>query len=59
MNKYTYLGDRFTRPELKGQTCTAVRRGNGKCIRGRNANMLVKFEGVKAVVLARLLRKIK
>lgn len=59
MTTYTYLGDRFTSPELKGKTCTAVRRTDGKCIRGANGNMLVSFDGVQVVVLARLLRKTK
>lgn len=58
MNNYTYLGDRFTRPDLKGQTCYAVKRLNGKCIRGKNSNMLVEFAGVKVVVLARRLKKL-
>lgn len=57
--EYTYLGDRNTDPALKGQPCTAVRRG-GKCIRGRNGNMLVRFgDGRMVNVVARLLRKIK
>jgi hypothetical protein len=56
---YTYKGDRLTDPALKGKTCTAVRRVDGKCIRGANSNMLVDFDGVKVVVLARLLRKSK
>lgn len=57
---YKYLGDRLTDPELKGQTCQAVRRPDGKCIRGRNGNMLVRFgNGVNAVVIARLLRKME
>ena len=56
---YRYHGDRFTDPELKGQVCAAVRRSTGKCIRGKNGNMLVKFRsGRVAVVLARQLRKI-
>lgn len=59
MQQYKYLGDRFTDPCLKGRTCTAVKREDGKCIRGRNGNMLVEFDGIKAVVIARLLRKIK
>lgn len=59
MSNYTYTGDRFTDPELKGQPCTAVRRPDGKCIRGKNGNMLVEFEGYKVVVVARLLRKLK
>lgn len=54
---YIYLGDKFTSPELKGKSCEAVRREDGKCIRGKNGNMLVSFEGVKTVVIGRLLRK--
>lgn len=56
---YTYLGDRLTDPRLKGKQCAAVRR-NGKCIRGKNGNMLVRFaSGETVVVMGRLLRKIK
>ena len=59
-NEYIYFGDRLTRSELKRKPCRAVRRSNGKCIRGRNGNMLVEFDDVgKCVVLGRLLRKIK
>jgi hypothetical protein len=36
-----------------------MRRQNGKCIRGRNGNMLVEFEGKRVVIMARQLRKIK
>lgn len=58
--EYIYLGDRFTDIGYKGMKCKAVRRSNGKCIRGKNSNMLVEFEnGSKAVILARLLRKTK
>jgi len=57
MTKYRYLGDRLTRPELKGTTCEAVK-VNGKCVRGRNSNMLVSFGNERVVILARLLRKI-
>ena len=57
---YIYLGDRLTRPELRRMPCRAVRRSDGKCIRGRNGNMLVEFDGVgKCVIIGRLLRKIK
>ena len=57
--EYVYLGDRLTRAELKGANCRAVRRSNGKCIRGRG-NMLVEFDsGLRCVVVARRLRKIK
>jgi hypothetical protein len=58
--EYTYLGDRLTAPEHKGRLCTAVRRPDGKCIRGKNGNMLIRWEnGETCVVIARLLRKIK
>ena len=57
--EYKYLGDRLTNPKYKGAPCSAVRRRDGKCIRGKNGNMLVRFESCEVVVLARLLRKIK
>jgi len=58
--EYIYLGDRFSAAWCKGKPCTAVRRSTtGKCIRGRNGNMLVSFNGIQVVVLARCLRKIK
>lgn len=57
---YKYLGDRLTDPELKGKTCEAVKRENGKCIRGKNGSMVVRFDsGREANVIGRLLRKIK
>lgn len=56
---YTYLGDRHTSLSLKRKICSAIRNEKGKCIRGKNGNMLVEFEGVKTVVVARLLRKVK
>lgn len=57
---YKYLGDRFTDPKYKGMLCDAVKKPNGKCIRGRNGNFLVKFENSETVVVVgRLLRKIK
>lgn len=57
--EYIYLGDRNTDLLYKQRRCAAVRR-NGKCIRGRNGNMLVCFEDGRMVnVVARLLRKIK
>lgn len=59
IQQYKYLGDRFTDPKLKGAICQAVRRSDGKCIRGRNGSMLVEFNGVKTNVIGRLLRKIK
>ena len=57
---YRYIGDRLTDPALKGAHCDAVRRPNGKCIRGKNGTMLVEFEsGRKAIIIGRLLRKLK
>jgi hypothetical protein len=56
---YIYRGDRLTSPDLKGKQCQAMRTAAGKCIRGKNSNMLVRFEsGAVHVVLARKLRKI-
>ncbi len=58
--EYIYHGDRLTDPKYKKQPCQAVRRANGKCMRGRNGSMIVKFEsGETVIVIARLLRKIK
>lgn len=60
MMQYIYHGDRLTSIQLKKQPCKAVRKPTGKCIRGRNSNMLVEFAGgLQVVVLARQLRKIK
>jgi len=57
--EYYFLGDRLTDKVLRDKTCRAVRKQNGKCIRGRNANMLVEFaDGKRCVVPARRLRKI-
>lgn len=59
MNNYIYRGDRLTTEFYKGRGCNALSRPDGKCIRGKNGNILVEFEGNKVVVLARQLRKIK
>ena len=58
--EYIYRGDKLARiGRWSGLHCKAVRRENGKCIRGKNSNMLVQFEcGTKVVVLARQLRKL-
>ncbi len=57
---YIYSGDRLTDSRLKNLRCNAIRRKDGKCIRGRNGNMLVIFEnGEKSVILARRLKKIR
>lgn len=60
MTAYVYLGDRLTAPELRGMTCHAVRRADGKCVRGRNGSMLVEAaDGTRHVVLGRRLRKVR
>ena len=56
--EYHYLGDRMTADEFRGKKCRAVYRANGKCVRGRNGNMLVSFNDKMVVVMARMLRKI-
>jgi hypothetical protein len=59
IQQYTYRGDRHTDPALKGAMCTAVRRADGRCIRGRNGSMLVQFaDGRRVVALGRQLRKV-
>lgn len=56
---YTYRGDKHTDAALKGATCTAVRNASGKCVRGKNGNMLVQFaNGQRVNVLGRQLRKV-
>jgi hypothetical protein len=56
--EYVYLGDRNTVVSLKKAACNAVRRKDGKCIRGKNGSMLVQMkDGKRHVVLGRLLRK--
>lgn len=57
---YTYRGDKHTAPHLRGAVCSAVRRPDGKCIRGQLGTMLVEFETYgRHVVLGRQLRKVK
>jgi|GEM_PF-915103 len=58
MKKYVYHGDKLTGKQYKDKRCAAVLRPDGKCIRGKNGNMLVSFNGTKVVVIARQLRKI-
>jgi hypothetical protein len=56
---YTYRGDRWTSAEIRGAIVTAVRRDDGRCVRGRNGNMLVlTADGRRVVVLGRQLRKL-
>ena len=56
---YIYLGDRLTRPDLKGAKCRAVKNENGKCKRSPMGTMEVEFENEeKHIVLGRRLKKI-
>lgn len=58
MNEYIDHGDKLTDIKYKKQPCKAVR-VNGKCIRGKNSNMLVEFaNGDQVVIMARMLRKV-
>lgn len=57
--EYVYLGDKNTDSDFRGKVCSAVRRSDGKCIRGKNGSMLVSFGESRTVVVGRLLRKIK
>lgn len=55
--EYVYRGDRWTEKALKGMRCSAVRR-LGRCIRGKNGNMLVVDDaGRRHAVQGRQLRK--
>jgi hypothetical protein len=56
---YVYRGDKQTSDAVRGEHCSAVRRHDGKCIRGKNGSMLVSFQGKKTVVIGRLLKKIQ
>jgi hypothetical protein len=57
---YRYRGDRGSRADVRGALCVAVRRADGRCVRGRNGNLLVRFVSTDtvAVVLGRQLRKV-
>ena len=41
---YLYRGDRYTDVQYKMQPCQPVLTSTGKCIRGKNGNMLVSFQ---------------
>lgn len=58
--EYVYMGDRLTDPLLRGLPVNAVRDARGKCVRGKNGNMLVEaVDGRRFVVLGRQLAKRK
>ena len=55
---YLYRGDKYTDEKYKLQPCYPVLSSAGKCIRGRNGNMLVSFASGTVVILARQLRRL-
>jgi hypothetical protein len=55
---YIYRGDRYTDVQYKMQPCLPVLTSTGKCIRGKNGNMLVSFQSGICNVLARQLRRL-
>jgi len=55
---YIYRGDRYTDVKYKMQVCKPVLSSTGKCIRGKNGNMLVSFQSGICNVLARQLRRL-
>ena len=55
---YIYRGDRYTDVQYKMQPCLPVLTSTGKCIRGKNGNMLVSFQSGTVLVLARQLRRL-
>ena len=55
---YLYRGDKYTDDKYKLQPCYPVLSSTGKCIRGRNGNMLVSFQSGTVVILARQLRRL-
>ena len=54
--RYVYLGDRLTRPELRGKPCDPIRRSDGKCVVGGSKQLVVFADGTRCVVLRRRLR---
>jgi hypothetical protein len=57
---HLFLGDRWTDPKLRHQPCGTVKRADGRCIRGRNGNILVVLpSGRRVVVPGRRLRKME
>lgn len=60
MPEYIYKGDKYAKTgQYAGKLCSAIRRADGKCIRGKKGTMLVRFDdGTAVVVIAKWLRKI-
>ncbi|QPC81041.1 hypothetical protein G4Y79_15160 [Phototrophicus methaneseepsis] len=58
MTRYTFLGDKLTRDELRGMQCDPVRRADGKCIVSVKmaTALVIDAHGVTYVVPRRRLR---
>ncbi len=56
MTRYTYLGDKWTRPDLCGMQCDPVRDKRGKCVVGRSKALVVAENGYRYAVNRRRLR---
>lgn len=56
--RYTYLGDHWTREELRGMQCDPVRRTDGKCVVSTKmaTALVIGGSGVRYVVARRMLR---
>lgn len=58
--RYTYLGDKWTIPALKGMQCDPVRRADGKCVvsvaMATATALVVDAHGNRYVVARRRLR---
>ena len=54
--RYVYLGDKLTRPELRGQPCDPIRRPDGRCIVGQGKALVCFADGTLCIVLRRRLR---
>ena len=54
--RYIYLGDKLTRPELRGQPCDPGRRPDGRGVVGQGKAVVRFRDGTLAIVLRRRLR---
>lgn len=55
---YLYRGDRYTDSRYRLQPCYPILSNTGKCMRGKNGNMLVSFQSGTVIILARQLRRL-
>lgn len=55
--EYKYLVDKMTRQNLKGAFCMAIRKMDGKCIRGKNSNWRKNNEGIFDEIVKKLVQE--